>query len=85
MLKLVPKSDPPPKEKVRQRIKKMIRPDGALVCNRCGGQTVMTATSGVVVRNGRKTGGTVVEKDVCAICYRHGVFSPMMPELVRVK
>jgi hypothetical protein len=85
MLKLVPKADPPPAEKVRRRIRRFARPDGALMCNRCGSQTVMTATSGVIIKNGRKTGGTVIEKDVCAICYRKGIFSPMMPELQRIK
>lgn len=85
MLKLVPKSDPPPKEKAVRRIKRMARPDGMLQCERCGGRTVMTATTGVVIVKGRKTGGTVVEKDVCADCYRHGIFSSMMPELQRIK
>lgn len=85
MLKLVPKSDPPPKEKVKQRVRRMVRPDGMLQCNVCGGRTVMTATTGVVVKNGRKTGGTVVEKDVCAVCYKLDIFSPMMPELRRIK
>lgn len=84
MLKLVPKSEPPAKEKVRRRIKQM-RPDGVLMCNRCGGLTVMTATSGVTIVNGRKQGGTVVEKDVCADCYKHEVYSPMLPELERIK
>lgn len=85
MLKIVPKSEPTPKEKVRQRIRRHARPDGMLQCNACGGRVVMTATAGVVIRNGRKTGGTVVEKDVCAICYKQGVYSPMMPELQRIK
>ena len=85
MLKIVPKSDPPPKEKVRQRVRRHARPDGMLQCNVCGGRVVMTATAGVVIKNGRKTGGTVIEKDVCAICYKHDVFSPMMPELHCIK
>lgn len=85
MLKLVPKSDPPPKEKIRQRVKQYARPSGMLQCNRCGSRTVMTATNGVFIKNGRKTGGTIIEKDICATCYQLGVITPMMPELVRVK
>lgn len=85
MLKLIPKTDPPPKEKARQRVKRMARPDGLLQCNRCGGRTVMTATNGVTIANGRKSGGTVVAKDVCADCYRKGVITPMLPELQRIK
>lgn len=85
MLKLVPKSDPPPKEKVAQRIKRMARPDGMLQCERCGGRTTMTAMHGVSIVKGRKSGGTVVEKDVCAECWKRGIFSSMLPELVRIK
>jgi len=85
MLKLVPTVDPTPKEKVRQRVRKMARPDGMLQCNRCGSRTIMTAVNSVVIANGRKYGGTTVAKDVCADCYRHGIHSPMMPELERVK
>lgn len=85
MLKLVPKIDPPLKEKVRQRVKRMARPEGLLQCNRCGGRTIMTAINSVSIVNGRKTGGTVLAKDVCADCYLHGVHSPMLPELQHIK
>jgi len=85
MLKLVPKTDPPPKEKVRQRVKHHARPDGILQCNRCGGRTVMTATNGVVLHKGRKAGGTVVAKDVCADCYRQGIITAMLPDLQPIK
>lgn len=85
MLKLVPKTDPPPAEKVRQRIRKMARPDGALQCNRCGGRTAMTATNGMSILNGKRYGGTIVVKDVCADCYRQGIVTPMLPELQQIK
>lgn len=85
MLKLVPKTDPLPKENVRQRVKRMARPDGVLQCNRCGGRTMMTATNGVSIISGRKTGGTVLAKDVCADCYRQGIVTPMLPELKPIK
>lgn len=85
MLKIVPKTEPPEKEKVRQRVKRMVRPDGMLQCNRCGSRLVLNATAGVVIKNGRKTGGTVIEKDVCGDCWKQGIYSPMMPPLQRVK
>lgn len=85
-LRLVPPPESAPtEEKVRQRIKKMARPDGLLQCNRCGGRTIMTAKTGVILKNGRKTGGTTVEKDVCLDCYMKGIYCPMMPALQPVK
>lgn len=85
MLKIVPKTDPPEKEKLRQRVKRMARPDGMLQCNRCGSRTIMTTVNGVFIKNGRKTGGTVIEKDVCYDCHKRGIFSPMLPELKPIK
>lgn len=85
MLKIIKKPELSPKAEVHRRIRTMRRPDGMLQCGRCGGRVVMTATAGVVIKNGRKTGGTVIEKDVCAICYKQDVFSPMMPKLERIK
>nr|MBF0683757.1 hypothetical protein [Pseudomonas sp.] len=85
-LRLVPTPETvSPDEKVRQRIKKMVPPDGMLQCKRCGGRTTMTAKTGVAIKNGRKTGGTTVEKDVCLDCYVQGVYCPMMPGLESVK
>lgn len=86
MLRLVPQIEAvSPVERVKLRTKRRARPDGLLQCNRCGGRTVMTATTGVLIKNGRKVGGTVMEKDVCADCYRQGVHSAMMPELQLIK
>jgi len=80
-LQLVPPAEPSPREKVLQRVKKMARPDGMCQCNRCGGRTMMTLTNGVIIKKGRKTGGTVIEKDVCAHCWKDGVIVPMVPAL----
>jgi len=86
MLKLVPKSEPTARQAVTERVKKMYkREDGMLQCNRCGCRTSLTAVNGAFVRNGRKQGGTVIEKDVCAECYKRGITSPMLPELKPVK
>lgn len=85
MLKLVPPSEPTPAEKVRQRVKRMVRPDGMLQCNRCGCRTSLTTVNGAVVKNGRKQGGTVIDQDVCAECWKRGIHSPMLPELKPVE
>ncbi|TKR55329.1 hypothetical protein D7I39_10925 [Allopusillimonas ginsengisoli] len=85
MLKLVPPREPTPSEKLLERVKKRARPDGMLQCNRCGGRTLMTLTHGVIVKNGRKQRGTIIEKDVCYDCHKRGIFSPMIIKLKAVK
>ncbi len=62
-------------------VKAMPKPTGMLQCNRCGGRTSVTVTNGTVVRNGRKIGGTVLERDVCDDCRRLGIYSPMVRPL----
>lgn len=57
----------------------MPRPNGTLQCGRCGCRTAVTVTTGVMVRNGRKVGGTVIAKDVCDECRKRGIESPMVP------
>jgi hypothetical protein len=46
---------------------------------------MLTTVNGVEIKNGRKTRGTVIDKDVCADCRKRGVFSPMLPEIKPVK
>lgn len=70
-----------PAEKLRDSVKRRARPDGMLQCNRCGGRTLMTLTHGVFIKNGRKQGGTVIEKDICELCYKRGIVVSMLPEL----
>lgn len=62
-----------------------MREDGTIQCPKCGGRTMLTTVNGAVIKNGRKSGGTVVDKDVCADCWKQGVFSPMLPEIKPVK
>lgn len=80
-LKLVPKTPPSPAEEVRQRVKKMRRPDGMLQCNRCGSRTAVTVVTGAFLKNGRVQGGTVTAKYECAMCWKQGIWSPLLPEL----
>jgi hypothetical protein len=53
-----------------------------LQCSKCGGRTILTTRTGAFIKKGRITGGTITDKNVCAICYRRGIHSPMLPELV---
>ena len=82
MLKLVLPAEPGPRQAVIERIKKHPMPDGAWQCNRCGCRTSLTAENGVMTKNGRKQGGTVIDKDVCASCWKNGIDSPMRPKLI---
>jgi len=82
---VVPSSEPTEKQKVIIRVKKLPKPDGMLQCNLCGGRTSLTIKYGVVVKNGRKCGGTIIEKDICASCWKDGIKSQMNRTLDVIK
>jgi len=84
-LKLVPPSPPSLADDVRLRVKRIKRPDGMIQCNRCGGRTLLNTVNGAYIKNGRKTGGTKIDENVCADCWRRSIFSPMLPELRRAE
>lgn len=81
MLYIVPPAEPDEKEKVRRRIRRMDRPPGMLQCNRCGGRTAATIRAGVT-ETGR---GTLIHKNICALCYQRGLIVPMNVELKPIK
>ena len=83
-LTLVQYTPPGSKQAVIERVKRMPNPDGKWQCNRCGCRTVLRTECGVMTRNGRKQGGTVIDKDVCAECWKQGIDSPMRPEIKKV-
>ena len=66
---LVQPSDPPEREKLRQRIKALPKPGKLLEC-RCGGREFIKARSGVMLKDGKASGG----KDVllCVFCLARG-------------
>lgn len=84
-LSLVTKTAPDDTERIRQRVKAFVRPDGMLQCNRCGGRSAVTAINGATVKNGRVQGGTVTDKLVCDECRKQGVIVPMLPELKKIE
>lgn len=84
MLSLVPPTEPSPKEAVKQRLQRNIRPDGMIECNRCGCRTAVTVINGATVNKGRVQGGTVIQKLICDECRKQGVITPMLPELRQI-
>ena len=84
-LSVVPKTAPTRSERVTLRIKRSVRPDGMLQCNRCGGRTMATIINGAFLRKGRVQGGTVIVKYHCVECWKRGLFAPMLPELKPIR
>ena len=80
-LTLVPTAKPSKKQAVVERVKKMPNINGVWQCNRCGCRTSLTTENGVTTENGRKRPGTIIQKDVCAECWRKGQISPMRPQV----
>jgi hypothetical protein len=39
----------------------------------------------VSIKIGRKSGGTVIDKDVCADCWNRGIIALMLPELKAIE
>ena len=81
---MVPPALPRPKQAVLERVKKQPNINGVWQCNRCGCRTSLTNENGVETINGRKRPGTIIQKDVCAECWRKGEISPMRPQVKRV-
>ncbi|MBT2333615.1 hypothetical protein J7E49_06820 [Variovorax paradoxus] len=69
-LKLVPAATPSPAEKVRQRVRAMPKPAAMLQCNRCGGRELTETRTGVMLKNGKPTGGT--KQLYCTACLLKG-------------
>lgn len=79
-LQLVPPTPPDAKQALVERVKALPRPDGAIQCPRCGSRSMLTVTNGAVIKGGRKQGGIVTDKDVCADCWRKGIKQQMLPD-----
>lgn len=59
-----------PKQRVLDRIKAMPKPACMIQCHRCGGQETIETKIGVVVKNGKPSGGT--KQLICALCALRG-------------
>ncbi len=58
-----------PVERVRKRLRAH-KPPEMLQCLRCAGREVIEAKVGMVMKNGRASGGT--KSILCATCHRNG-------------
>lgn len=65
-------SKPPdtPAEQVRKRVRAMPKPADMIQCHRCGGREVIETKIGMVLRNGKASGGT--KQILCALCFMRG-------------
>lgn len=85
-LHIVPKAEPSPKQAVIERIKAEPRPDGLLQCPRCGCRTIITRlVNSAFIKNGRRQGGTEIEKDICGECYKRNIRTNMKTQIKTVK
>ena len=59
-----------PAEKVRKRVRAMPKPPTMVQCHRCGGREVIETEIGVLMKNGKPTGGT--KTMICVVCLLRG-------------
>jgi hypothetical protein len=56
-----------PAEGVRKRVRAMPKPATMVQCHRCGGREVLETKIGVLMKNGKPTGGTKALLCVCCL------------------
>lgn len=59
-----------PIEQVRKRVRAMPKPASMIQCHRCGGREVIETKTGVMMKNGKPTGGT--KQLLCVGCLLRG-------------
>lgn len=59
-----------PAERVRKRVRAMPKPPYMAQCYRCGGREMIETKIGVLIKNGKPTGGT--KQLLCALCLLKG-------------
>ncbi|MGQ7956505.1 hypothetical protein ACUTAF_02090 [Pseudomonas sp. SP16.1] len=57
-------------EQVRKRVRATEKPATMIQCHRCGGREVIETKIGVMLKNGKTTGGT--KQLICACCFMKG-------------
>ena len=84
-LRLIDKATPTAKQAVIERVKAMPNPRQELQCPRCGCRTYVTVRNGATLSGGALKHGTLIERCVCAHCYKQGITQSLMPvELKRI-
>ncbi|WP_443697691.1 hypothetical protein [Pseudomonas sp.] len=59
-----------PTEEVRKRVRAMAKPATMVQCHRCGGREVIETKIGVLMKNGKPSGGT--KTMICVGCLLKG-------------
>lgn len=59
-----------PVEQVRKRVRAMAKPEAMIQCHRCGGREVIETKTGMMLKDGKPTGGT--KQLVCVGCLLRG-------------
>lgn len=57
-------------EQVRRRVRAMPKSEAMVQCHRCGGREVVESKIGVLMKNGKPTGGT--KALLCVVCLLKG-------------
>lgn len=84
-IRLIDKAPPTAKQAVLERAKAMPNPRQELQCPRCGSRTYLTERNGATLSGGALRHGTMIERCVCAHCYKQGIKQTLMPaELKRI-
>lgn len=71
-LTLIPGTPAPdtPTERLRKRVRATPKPAEMIQCHRCSGRELIEAKIGVMLKEGKPTGGTKVL--LCAVCLLRG-------------
>lgn len=59
-----------PAEEVRRRVRAQPKPATMVQCHRCGGREVIESKIGILMKNGKPTGGT--KALLCVVCLLKG-------------
>ena len=83
-LRIVPPSEPDPRQAAIERIKQMANPREELQCPRCGCRTYLNIYNGATLQGGKMRHGTELHRCVCENCYKRGTVQSLLPDKPRV-
>lgn len=78
-LHLVPPVPQDAKTAMVERLKAIARPAGMVQCPRCSGRDTLMIRSGDRIVDGKVKPGIVIEKGLCAHCWKRGVIVDLLP------
>lgn len=78
-LSLVPAAEPTPAQAAIERVKRMPNPRNELQCPTCGSRTYLVVRNGAHMDGGKLVHGALVDRMLCADCYRRGRTRGILP------